>query len=229
MGARSQDKRLWLGGGAVVGVVILLIGWFGVIQPELTAASAIRDQSESARTQNIALQANNARLKENNNDAGALRAGLSAALAQLPSDAGLSAFTRQLSAQATAASVSLTSVIVGAATPVTESAAAATTTDAGTTTTTATAAAATTSTGLVQIPITVTATGLGRHDLAFLRAIQWSGPRRALVTASQLSPSAGSAAAGINGPCTLSLTLTIFSAPLSPTAQAALEKLLSGK
>ncbi len=227
MGARSQDKRLWLGGGAVVGVVILLIGWFGVIQPELTAASAIRDQSESARTQNIALQANNARLKENNNDAGALRAGLSAALAQLPSDGGLSAFTRQLSAQATAASVSLTSVVVGAATPVTESAAA-TTPEAGTTTTTTTAAAATPSTGLVQIPITVTATGLGRHDLAFLRAIQWSGPRRALVTASQLSPS-GAAAAGINGPCTLSLTLTIFSAPLSPTAQAALEKLLSGK
>ena len=239
---RSQDKRLWLGGGAVLALLIVLAGWFMVVNPQLSAASATRDQAAAARDQNATLQTKNSKLKEQNDDTGALRSNLSAALAQLPSDGGLPSFTRQLSAQATSASVLLTSVIIGPATPVTgavgqaviapAAAEASATPAAG-----ATAAAAVPASGLVQMLITLTATGLGRHDLAFLRAIQWNGPRRALVTAVQLAPSgSGSASAGgastgtgVDGPCTLSLTLTIFSAPMSPSAQAALEKLLSGK
>jgi hypothetical protein len=221
MGALSQNKRLLLGGGAVLAVIIVLIGWFAVINPQLSAASSARDQAEAARLQNIVLQGKNTKLKAQNDNAAALRASLAAALAELPSDGGLPAFTRQLSAQATAASVVLSSVIVGAATPVVGVVAA--------TGATTGAAAPAPSPGLVQITMTLAATGLGRNDLAFLKAIQVTGPRRVLVTASQLAPSGGGAAAGIDGPCTLTLTLTIFSAPLSPPAQAALEKLLSGK
>jgi len=228
MSARAQNKRLWLGGGAVVAVLIVLIGWFGVINPQLSAASSTQDQADSVRMQNIVLQAKNTKLKVQNDNVAALRASLAAALAELPSDGGLPALTRQLSAQATANSVVLTSVIVGTATPV-DGAVAATGTTPDTGTTTTTGATPAPSTGLVQITITVAATGLGSNELAFLRAIQVTGPRRALVTASQLAPSGGSAAAGIDGPCTLTLTLNIFSAPLSPTAQAALEKLLGGK
>ena len=40
MKARTQDKRLWLGGGAVLAVLIVMIGWFGVIGPELSAAAS---------------------------------------------------------------------------------------------------------------------------------------------------------------------------------------------
>ena len=241
---RTQDKRLWLGGGAVLAVLIVV-----------SAASATRDQAAANGLQNQALRERNATLKEQNDDTGALQASLTAALAQLPSDGGLPAFTRQLSAQATAASVVLTSVVVGAATPVVQAAGQAASGPSATAPGAAPAPASTTgetvpanSTGLVQMAITVAATGLGRHDLAFLRAIQWSGPRRALVTAVQLAPAGGSAgsnsvgsssatggsagsnsaAGGIDGPCTLTLTLTIFSAPLSPPAKAALEKLLSG-
>lgn len=228
MSTRSQDKRFWLGGGAVAAVAILLIGWFMVIHPQLSSAAATHSESDSAQLQIVLLQAKNTKLKKQNEDAAALRASLAAALAQLPSDGGLPAFTRQLSAQATANSVALTSVIIGAATPLTApTAAVAATTEGGIAPAAAPAAAS--SDALVQIPVSVSATGLGRNDMAFLKAIQVTGPRRALVTASQLAPSGGGAASGITGPCTLTLTLTIFSAPISPTAQAALAKLLTGK
>src|SRR6478752_3149796 len=113
--ARPQSKRLWLGGGAVVAVVIVLIGWFGVIGPELSAAAATRDQADSARMQNVTLQAKNTKLKAQNDDVATLRASLANALAALPSDGGLPEFTRQISAQATSTSVVLTSIVVAAA------------------------------------------------------------------------------------------------------------------
>jgi hypothetical protein len=211
VGARGQDKRLWIAGGAGLAVLIVLIGWFVVIDPQLSAASSTLDQADSARTQNLVLEAKNSRLEEQNNDAAALRAGLAAALAELPTDGGLPEFTRQLSAQATATSVVLSSVVVGTATPVEDAADTAvpgTTTDAVTT--------ATPASGLVQMTVSLAATGL-----------QFTGPRRALVTSTQLTPLADDPI-GIDGPCTLNLTLNIFSAPVSPTDQAALDKLLSG-
>ena len=112
MRAHAQDKRLWLGGGAIAAVLIVLLGWFFVINPQLSAASSIRDQADSARQQNTVLQTNNDRLKIENDNAAVLRAGLSAALAELPHDSGLPEFTRQLSAQATANSIALSSVVV---------------------------------------------------------------------------------------------------------------------
>ncbi len=232
-GGRTQNKKVWLGGGAVVAVAIVLLGWFVVVNPQLSAALSTRSDTESARAQNVVLEAKNAKLKAENDNVAALRASLATALAQLPSDGGLPEFTRQVSKQASDNKVALTSVTVGGATAVagaasataTNAAAAATTTAAATTA----AAAAASSTGVVQIAITLSATGLGSNAMKFLKAVQVTGPRRALVTASQLAPSGTGASGGIDGPCTLSLTLTIFSAPLTPTAQAALTKLLSGK
>jgi hypothetical protein len=78
--------------------------------------------------------------------------------------------------------------------------------------------------------VTLTATGLGPDLLAFLHEVQVTGPRRALVTAVQLAPAEENASSGgdITGRSSLNLSLTIFSAPLTPEAQAALVKLLSG-
>ncbi|QNK80363.1 hypothetical protein [Nakamurella sp. PAMC28650] len=232
MTGRSQNRRLWLGGGAAVAILILVVGWFFVISPQLSATASIRDQADSAQVQNSVLQAKNSKLKKENDNVATPRAGLAAALAELPSDGGLPAFTRQLSAQATANSVSLTSVIVGGVLPVAGAVAApaaAATTETGTAAGATAAPAATSAGGLMQIPVSLVVTGLGKNDIAFLKALQVTGPRRALVSAIQLAPSGGGTATGIDGPCTLSLTVTIFSAPLSPTGQAALQKLLSGK
>ena len=228
MSTRLQDKRLWLGGGTAVAVMIVLIGWFLVIDPELSAAATTRAETEAAQAQNVLMGAKNDTLKAQNDNVAALRTSLEELLAALPSDDGLPAFTRQLSEQA-GPSVVLTSIVVGAVAPVAAEVAATgitpaieTTTEAGTTT----GATPQTSTDLLQVTITVAATGLGSDLLTFLQRIQ-TGPRRVLVTGSQLTPS-GDAEAGIDGQCSLSLTLTIFSAPMSPEAQAALTELLSG-
>ena len=150
-------------------------------------------------------------------------------MAELPSDSGLPEFTRQVSAQATANSVVLTSVVVATAAPMTQPAAATGTgnTDAGNTASDVDGIFIRYRRGLLQMEITLTATGLGPDLQAFLNGIQATGPRRALVTAVQLAPGGG-AGGDIKGPSTLSLSLTIFSAPLTPDAQAGLEKLLSG-
>ena len=220
----SQNKRLWLAAGATVAIVTVLVGWFGVIQPELSAASATRDLVDSTQLQNTVLEAKNGRLKALN-DAAELRAGLVGALAELPSDGGVPAFTRQLSAQATATSVELTSVIVGAPTPfAAESGANADTGDTTDTGTTSTSDAS--PDALVQMTISVTAIGAGKDLQAFVREVQQTGPRRALVTESQLTQSEDGKR-GIDGRSTLTLTLNIFAAPLSPVDRAALEKLLS--
>jgi hypothetical protein len=212
----AQDKRLWLGGVAVVAALIVLLGWFFLISPELSDASSIREQAESAESQNMVLQAKNAKLKNANDNAAALRAELAAALAELPADSGLAEFTRQLSAQAAANGVTLSSVVVGSAAPF-----AADTADAPATTTDTAAATASTA-ALVAIPITVVAIGPCAGDIAFLQAIQVTGPRRALVSDVLLAPATGEA------PCTLTAQLSVFSAPLTPEAVAALEKMLSG-
>ena len=231
MHTRFQDRRLWLGGGAAVAVLIVVIGWFFVIDPELSAAASTREEVESARVQNVVTQAKNDMLKAQNDTLAALRLNLADLLAALPSDDGLPEFTRQLSKQA-GTSVDLSSIVIGATTPV----AGAVTATGGiaatgsTAETGATPGAAVTpgaSNGLVQTTVTVAADGLGSDLLAFLQKVQ-TGPRRVLVTDSHLAPS-GDGIAGIKGHCTLSLTLTIFSAPKSPEEQAALEQLLSGK
>ena len=228
MSTRFQDKRLWLGGGAAIAILIVLLGWFVVIDPELSAAASTRAETDAAQARNAVMAAKNDALKAQNDNVAALRTSLEELLAALPSDDGLPAFTRQLSEQA-GTSVVLTSIVVGAVAPVAAEVAATgitpaieTTIEAGTTT----GAPPQTSTDLLQVTITVAATGLGSDLLTFLQKIQ-TGPRRVLVTGSQLTPS-GDAEAGIDGQCSLSLTLTIFSAPMSPEAQAALTELLSG-
>jgi hypothetical protein len=220
-------KRFWLGGGLVLTLAIALIGWFVVMQPELAETSATRDQIESVELQNTVLAAKNARLKAENEDVEALRAGLAGALAELPADGGLPAFTRQLSSQAAAHAVTLSSVTVGTATPVADPAAAGTAPVVDGAVTDAAAGAAAAS-DLIQITVTVAAAGLGKDLTAFLYDIQVSGPRRALVTSTQLAPADGSTGTGPDAQSTLNLTLNVFSAPVTADEQAALQKLLSG-
>ena len=81
---------------------IAIGGWFGAISPQLSSASSLRDQASSAdQDENIILRAKVDKLGGNRQsqriDVGASRT----ALAALPFDSGLPAFTRQLSNQAT--------------------------------------------------------------------------------------------------------------------------------
>ena len=77
MSTRLQDKRLWLGGGTAVAVMIVLIGWFLVIDPELSAAATTRAETEAAQAQNVVMGAKNDTLKAQNDNVAALRTSLS--------------------------------------------------------------------------------------------------------------------------------------------------------
>ncbi len=216
--AHVQSKRVWLAGSAALAVLIALAGWFAVISPQLSSASSLQSQTGTAQDQNLTLQSNVAKLRRETDNLSALTASLRGLVAALPFDSGLPAFTRQLSTQAAQRRVSLTSITVGAIAPLSK-------TGAGTTGQSATTSAAG---KMFAIPITLSSVGSAANQLAFLKAIQVDGPRRALVTSSQLAPGAQSQSTSVNASCTMTTQLTIFTAPLTPVELAQLEKLLNG-
>lgn len=240
---RFQSKRVWLGGGAVAALLVVAVGWFMFIGPELSSAGDLRAQATETRQQNSVSQAKVKALQVKSTQLAKYTGALKAALSAVPADSGLPAFTRQLSAQASALRVSVGSVVVGGVSAVTDAAsAAATTPTAGTTgaasdSSTTTAAPATSvaptsvsaAGSLFAVQVTVTSSGTLAHQLEFLKDIRTAGPRRALITSVQVAPGTGTSAASIDGSTAFTTQLTIFSAPQSPAQLAALKKLLSGK
>jgi hypothetical protein len=225
---RTQDTRLWTIGGALATVVLAAAGWFMAVHPVLADTADVKSQTASTLMQNDIARTKVAQLAAQHAKVGALSAELRAAIAALPLDNGLPAFTRQLSAQASANHVQLGSVTVGSIAPMVATAAA--TATPATTDPAATPAAPATGTAdpgaLVAIQITVNSTGTATRQLAFLHAIRVTGARRALVTSTNLAVADGQS---IDGTCTMTNQITIFSAPRSAAAQAQLQKLLNSK
>ena len=189
-----------------------------LISPELSSTSSLHDQAGAAAVQNAALQSKIARLRHQNDNLPALTASLRDSLAALPLDSGLPDFTRQVSAQAAAAHVSLSAISVGTIGPA----------SIGATDPAAPVAPGSSAGKLYAVPVTLIATGSAKNDLAFLTDIQTAGPRRALVTRAQLAPGPGSQVASIDTSATMTVQLTIFAAPRSPEATAQLLKQLNG-
>jgi hypothetical protein len=65
--------------------------------------------------------------------------------------------------------------------------------------------------------------------LAFLKAIQVTGPRRALVLSITLGNSSSASGPSIDKSAVMTTQVTVFTAPLDAAAQAKLVKLLSAK
>jgi hypothetical protein len=212
-----QGKRAWLGGGALVALLIVVVSWFMVISPELSAAAALRTQATDADLQNSVTQGKVAKLRLQAEHLGELTTSLASALEALPTSSGLPAFTRQLSAQGTLSHVDVTSIVIGSISSVNADGATGTTPTTTTPAPTATAPAnaGSTSAGSVYaIPVTVISSGSLTHELAFLKAIQTLGPRRALLTSTQFAPRGGGAqGASIDRSATVTVQLTVFSAP----------------
>lgn len=205
MSATFQDRRVWLGGGVGVGVLVLLAGWLVLVQPQLTATADTRTRTEDARLQNSTLAGKVSTLKAADRNLPALVSGLRRAREQLPITSGLSTFTDQLGSQAAAAKVTITSVAVGAvsvatatmptvAAPGATSGTGAISESAPTTTTTSTSANP--AGKLYQIQLTVITTGPLSGQRAFLTAVQSTGPRAALLSSVQLAPAEADTAAG---------------------------------
>ena len=232
---RLEEKRFWLAGGCLAAVLIAAIGWLLVISPQLSAAKTLDSEADSAQTQNAVLAARVAKLRQENDKVGQLRTSLRLALEALPFDTGLPALTRQLAGQATTSGVSLSSITVGSPIQTTAIAASSTTTTGttgtgtatgttGTGTTATTPATGTASAAVLQIPITLLSKGPAKAQLLFLKAIQVTGPRRALVSSTTLG-----GGSSIDKSSNMTTQLNVFLAPLSVAAQAQLAKLLAAK
>lgn len=224
--ARERVARLWVIGGSAVAVLVAAIAWLVVVRPELSKASALRAATDSARAENSALQAKIATLQGERANMRSLTRSLGQAQAALPLDSALAAFTRQVSAQAAAAHVTVTGITAGLPTAVgavsptgTPPAQDGSTASAATPSSTAAAPAAGTTGpagGVYSIPVTVVVNGSSAGDLAFLHALQRSGPRAVLANAAQMSGQSGS---GV----TLNVQLELFAAPgpTQPTSATA--------
>lgn len=247
-----KDRRVWLGGGAVAALLIIVAAWFLLIHPERSDAANLRDQAAGTRTSNTQLQSKVATLRAKNAKLDQYTASLRKALETLPFDSGLPAFTRQLSAQAGADHVSLVSITVGGISPANSTAAGAgvgasapvtaPATDAGAPAGTSDPAGAaatiaptpsTPSSGatvgtVYAVQITVVSDGSLSDQLAFLDAVQYAGPRRALVTGTQFAPGTDATAASVDTSSRMTTQLSVFSAPQSSAQIAQFKKLLAG-
>ena len=238
--SQFENRRVWLGGGGVVALLIIAVAWFMFISPERSSVSDLNAQAAATRQQNATLQSKVKALQVKSGQISKYTASLKAALTALPFDSGLPAFTRQLSAQGTSNDVHVTSVVVGGVTSVNSATATAPADDsststaapAATTTPTATPTSATAATpagGLFSVAVTVQSEGTLEHQLAFLKDIQTAGPRRALISASQIAPGTGAKGGSIDGSSQFTTSITVFSAPQTPDQVAQLTKLLAGK
>jgi Tfp pilus assembly protein PilO len=199
--AAIQNRRVWLGGGVLIAILLLAVSWLMFISPKLSDASGLRTSAASAQTQDLVLQAKVARLKKQNDHIAELTAGLRAAVAQLPYDSGLPDFTRQVSQQAADNHAAITALNVGAIAPVTSGAH-----------------------GVFSIQITLISQGAYRDQLAFLKVIQVAGPRRTLVNSALFAPGAKASDGSLDASSTMTMQLTIFSAPQSAAIEALLDK-----
>ena len=205
---RLADQRIWVVGGAVAALLIVAVGWVGFAGPTFQKVGQVRDATVATRAENDDLMTATAVLRSKSGRLDRYTASLRNALAALPYDSGLPAFTRQLNAQGRAEGVSVGSVVVSGASPV--------------------EAARGGSAGVFAMQVTVQSKGSLTDQLAFLRSIQRVGPRRVLVTAAQVSPGSGSAGSSIERVATISTQLTVFSAPRPPAQVRQVENLLRG-
>ncbi|GAA4177723.1 hypothetical protein [Gryllotalpicola koreensis] len=212
-------NRLWMLGGAVAAVAIVVLGWIVGISPQLQQASAADDQKVSAQSQLQQTELQLTQLKKDYASIGQLKAQLSTLQQSLPGTSQVTDFVRQLAQQSAAAGVAVSSITVGeptayapaasgsapAASPApspsapTPSATAAPSTGP---TPNATAAAVAppvstdplvTSANFVMLPVTLSISGEQAGLMSFTSSVQNQGPRLFLVNKIDLKQGAGAA------------------------------------
>lgn len=240
-----QESRLWLIGGAVATLVILLLGWLLLVSPQLTAASDIQDETASVETLNTTLVARIASLKKSESDLPELQADLAAGRLELPVRNDTQVFAESLKSAAEKYLVSVTSVSIGSPENVTtlaqgvvEAPVAAVAEDAADDAevtaeqAAADAAAATAAAAAVRqtfaLPVTFTAEGPAESLDSFIAELQVGGQRALSVTKIVVNPVAGIADGSIAGDVITSYSGSIYLSPLDAAAAAELFGTASG-
>jgi type IV pilus assembly protein PilO len=221
--AASRNDRLWVAGGAAGALLVALLAWLLVINPELSNASSLRDQTNAAQTQNTVLQAKVRALQAEDANKVKLTEEMRQALNALPITNGIDDLTRQLSGHAAAALVKIKAITVGAPAPVTLTGGSATSSSSAPP---GAAAGGATAGKLYSIAITLISEGSTPHQQAFLDRIQRIGPRRVLISSTQFAPGAAALTGSIESASTMTAQLQVFSSPQTPAQAEELARLL---
>lgn len=208
MTARSQNSRLWLGLGVVLALLMVVPTYLLVIAPHRATTSSFESDTDAVAMQNTALAAKAAQLREKDENRAELTQTLATALSELPWETKLPEFSRQLTRHAAKRGVDITSISVGSAsTPGTPA-------EAGVDPATTVRA----------VPITVVTTGAALQQLFFLRDVQQTGPRRALVTTTSMIPTDTGT---LEETSTMTTQLVVFSSPVTHDIREQLRDILA--
>lgn len=231
--ARTQAEKLWLGGTGAVALLLVVIGYFFLINPQRAQTADVEDQVSSAQLQGTTLQSRITSLTSQTKKLAAYQRALAQARQALPSSDDLNAtpqLLRSLQQIGRLTSTSVSSLTVGAPAAV-EAAVAATDPAAAPASSSESSAApgvppAAPAPTLYSVAITATVAGSSSHLDAFLAKLQHDQPRAVLISAVTIgSQSQGGPGGGSGG--TLNLTMTAFvrpgaaaAAPASPVGAA---------
>ncbi|GAB1689611.1 type 4a pilus biogenesis protein PilO [Krasilnikovia sp. M28-CT-15] len=160
MNARHID-RIWLLGGLVVIMLLIVASWFLVISPRYADAENLRAEAEKAQTDIVLYRKQNAKLEAEKAKLPEYRAVLASHQAALPSDTGMPDFLRELQSSGDTMNVTVSGL---------------------------TAADSPDSTGNIKtLDLTLTADGTAKDLSTFLKRLQESQPRAFLLDSANLS------------------------------------------
>jgi type IV pilus assembly protein PilO len=224
---KTHTERLWLLGGGIVAVLMVLIGYMMFISPQNSNTSSAQSQVSSAKAVNQRLQARIAELKVQSKNLAQYQTELRLEQLALPSSSGLPDFLRTLQSIGNATQAQLSALTVGPPADVTGIAGGAGTATSSTPSSSATSSAATGGLRVYSLPITAVVTGSYAQLDGFLTQLQSVQPRAVLI--SQLTEGTGtSGTPGATGGTSLQLTMQAFVAPIGAAEQAQLSA-ASGK
>ncbi|MGN6606221.1 MAG: hypothetical protein ACTHMS_04325 [Jatrophihabitans sp.] len=244
--ARSQTERLWLIGGTIVGVVMLLLGYLLFISPERDDTASVRDQVSSAQAANAQLQAKLAQLQQQDKQRAKYQAAAAAARQALPQTSDLSTFLRSLQNIGSATNSDVSSLTAGTPVDVTTVATTGTVATASRPTAAPTnvaaanasilngssnpapAAAVATGPRVYALPINATVSGSVDALNAFLTQLQAVQPRAVLITSIMEGIPDKTTAKTAQVP-QLVMTFSAFVAPATAAESSQLQAAAAGK
>ena len=204
----------------VAAIIVSALSWIVVFSPKLASASAMQDQAASARASTDSLRLEVQQLKSEDSHLDTYLSTLEDSRNGLPITGMLPEFATDTHGHASGVGVKLTSMSVGQIAMVDASGeVSAVTSDTST--------AGALPGQLYGIPLTIVSTGDYASQLRFLEAIQFAGPRVALVTGVRFASLSDANTEVVDDASSMTTALTIFAAPQTPDAAAALRKQLA--
>jgi hypothetical protein len=225
--ARSAQERLWLIGGGVGALLMVLVGYFLLISPQRDNTSSVNDQVSIARVQTRVLQNRIDALTAENKNLTKYQADVARVRLALPSTSGLPDFLRTLQSIGNATLADVTALTVGPPADVTTLSGRVGAVAAAPPSTTSGAGATAEPSSLPRIyalSITAQISGSVNQLDEFLDQLQSVQPRAVLISQITIGGAPVESGKPGSGVSTLQITMQAFVAPVSAAEAAQLAK-----